>query len=594
MRKLMSKFADHIWSTICQQAQSKKVFSKTFTEQVSYVKLKQIIEKLSEFFQQNNSPKKIAIMSGNDQFVAQIVLACTCNDITYTVMDKEAKPHRVNALLSQFAPDITFIDEEFTAEGIAGTIVNINPSPSSTVLNKLLNKLYSNKVQDTYPGLLNQIKPSSPKSAGKCAAYILFTSGTTAAPKGVVISNSALMRHLSTIKGVFSYNSDSQILNSLNLSHADGLVQGPVLVAYLGAGWSSIGQYKIAETERIFDIITAHQASHFITVPIVLSLIDKLAKYDDAFCSTNFKTIVSTGGHLDKQTWINIERNFNTKVSNMYGLTETTTGGLFAGPDDNSRIPGTVGKPVDINVVIGPAPDQALNDGDAGLLWLKGENLMQGYYNNHKATNAVMVNGWLNTGDIAQIENGLISIVGREKLLTNIGGYAVHPQEINEVLLLDAGVTLAYTTTKSDPTYGDYLVSIVAANKGVDKPALTTLCRNNLEPHKVPRYIYIEDTLPIGPSGKVIIDVAEKLIVQQDMQLEQNNTHVTLINLAAKVFNIEATQLSITSGVHNTPGWDSLGHLMLITEIEQYFSILLTPNQIMQIEKLTDFEALVQ
>ncbi len=590
----MSEFAEHIWSTICQQAQSRKLFYRTFNEQLPYSQLKKTIERLSGFFQQNNSPKKIAIMSGNDQIVAEIMLACSCNDITYTVMDKEAKSNRVNALLSQFSPDITFVDEAYTDLIISGTVIKINPTTSSNLLNKLSNKFFNqNEQQNTYPNLLQQVVPSSPKSFGQKVAYILYTSGTTAEPKGVVITNEALFSHLKTLKKVFSYDSDVQILNSLNLSHADGLIQGPLLVAYLGAGWSSIGQYSIAETEKIFDIITAHQASHFITVPIVLSLIDKLAKYDDIFSIGNFKTIISTGGHLDKQTWVNIERKFKTKVTNIYGLTETTAGGIFAGPNADSRIPGTVGKAVDLKFVIGKSPEKPSKNG-TGLLWLKGDSLMKGYYNNENATNLVMYHGWLNTGDIAKLENGLISIIGREKLLANIGGYAVHPQEINEILLQEPNVTLAYTTTKKDPIYGDYLVSIVAANKDVDSVILTTRCRSNLEPHKVPRYIYIEDALPIGPSGKVLVNEAEKLISQLDMSVEQSNTHETLINLAARVFNIDAEQLSITSGVHNTPGWDSLGHLMLVAEIEQQFSILLTPNQIMQIEKLTDFEALIQ
>lgn len=588
----MTQLSVKLWRQIKQQAETKKKYATVKNKNISYKQLKKNIESLSGFFNSlKKYPERIMVLSKNEIAVSELILTCLVNGITFTVLDYNAKYRRNNLLCKRFSPDIIFIDQDYPSlESNCATIKIASDTKSSNL--KALFGLQQQQCQ--YLDLLkksiaNEPNIETPKSNDR--AYVMFTSGTTASPKGVVISNFALCSHLETLRNVFHHNADSRILNSLNLSHADGLVQGPILNAYLGSSWYSQGPFYINDIKETFDCISREKITNLITVPTTLALIYRVVLSDDAMEQEFFKGVISTGGYLNKELWLNFEKRFSTRVYNIYGLTETTVGGIFSGPTLPSIRYDAVGIPVDCEVRIVDQQMEPLADGEPGLLLMQGSLLMSEYYLDSETTNETFKNGWLNTGDIAVLNDGFISILGRKKSVFNIGGYSVHPEEINEVIQLNQQVKNSYTSVRTDEVFGDYIVSLVQVEIENIEQVLTTLCRKYLEDHKIPKVFLMTNNILLGRSGKVEIEDAENQI---DKLLSTNvSKGDDIVSIAANVFGLSKEELTLDSNVYDTLGWDSLGHLMLITEFEQTFNIKLTTQQIMKIESLADLERLI-
>lgn len=588
----MTQLSTKLWQQIKQQAETKKNYATVKNKSITYKQLKKSIESLSGFFNSlKKHPERVMVLSKNDIVVSEIILTCLVNGITFTVLDCNAKYRRNNLLCKRFSPDVVFIDQDYSSLESNCKTIQIATDTKSINLKALFG---IQQPQCPYLDLLKKsptTEPNTCKSTLNDKAYVMFTSGTTASPKGVVISNNALDSHLTTLINVFQHNGNSRILNSLNLSHADGLVQGPILNAYLGSYWHSQGPFSINDIKDTFDCIAREKITNLITVPTTLALIYRVVLSDDAMEKEFFKGVISTGGYLNKELWINFEKRFSTNVYNIYGLTETTVGGVFSGPTLPTFRYDAVGIPVDCEVKIVDQKMEPLADGESGLLLMKGSLLMSEYYLDSQATNTTLKDGWLNTGDIAVINNGFVSILGRNKSVFNIGGYSIHPEEINEVIQLNQNVSNAYTTVRKDDVFGDYIVSLVQIEIDNPQQVLAKLCREYLEDHKVPKIFLITNNILLGRSGKVEIEDAENQI---DKLLSTNvSKGDDIVSIAANVFGLSKEELTLDSNVYDTLGWDSLGHLMLITEFEQTFNIKLTTQQIMKIESLADLERLI-
>ena len=366
----------YIWINIKHRAKNRKInFAKINDKEISYQALLKKIEKLTTFFEIHRI-QKVLIISKDNQSISEIALSALLNGIVFCIVDDDIKQPRFDAIERCFEPDYIFIDSD--------SPVNTHTTYSFVVKNSnksMLSSLFSKKeINTNYPNLLDSLDFRAPNIHHKeHCAYVIFTSGTTAEPKGVQISHLALLSHLSTLSNVYGYSENSHIFNSLKVSHADGLVQGPLLAAFTGGTWSSMGKFEITRIESYFDYIVANDITHYITVPVVLALIFKYAADDEVFSSDRFNCVISTGGHLPAQLWQDFELKYNVIISNLYGLSETCTGGVFSGLDKVENRYGTIGFPVDMEFSIGnPEENEKLTE---GILWLKGDNIMDGYLN---------------------------------------------------------------------------------------------------------------------------------------------------------------------------------------------------------------------
>jgi len=577
---------------------AQKPFITTSMNRISYGEATAIIRKLTSLYKSwRLSPGDRVAFSTQDNTHASILfLSLLCNGITAVFLDPETKPLRAKHLLEVSRPKAIILDTDlhgsWDVSGVA-TVLAIDNQRRASLLRRLFSKAPAGSDALTYPLILSSFAAGElpahidPESD----AYILFTSGTTNAPKGVRISHRALCSHLGTISKVYGYTPEARILNILLLSHADGIIQGPVVAFFNTAQLFNPFRFAISRITELLDAIYHHRISHFICVPTMLALILRFATEEkDAFNNSDFKLIASCGAQLEPDLWQGFESNFGVRIVNVYGLTETVVGGMFAGPDEQSHHIGSIGRPVDCEARIVDGDGLDVPPGEAGELWLRGDNIMSGYFEAPEATADAFSGGWLKTGDIACCNpEGIYRIIGRKKEIIISGGVNIHPEEITEVLNKHPQVTEAVTFGLPDHDWGEKVVSaVVVSVPSLCEEELILFCRDNLEEVKVPDMIAILERLPRGRSGKVQLEVIKEHFLNTRMAAAgaAHDIEQRIIGIAAHCFKVSAESLSIGNTIDTTIGWDSLSHLELIVTLEETFAIKFTPAEIMRMDSL--------
>ncbi len=543
---------------------------------------------------------RFAIVTDNDVETALLVPALLANGVAPVPLDPALPAIQLSQLIEWAQARCVLLDAAL-ADPIAGSLP---PEVEITTLqagggtfSRLLKRGRAPRPDD-YQGLLDAGAPAAIFGAvpAEGTAYVLFTSGTTSRPKGVEISHHALAAHMNTVTRQFGYDGAACIANLLPLHHADGLLHGPVAAALTGATLLRPFRFSIQGLPAMLDSIYKHRATHFVTVPAVLALIQRLGEeHVDTFHHPGFRCVVSVAGALGAELWRGFEERFRVRVANMYGLTETVSGGLFCGPDDATYRRGTVGKAVDCRTRIVDEQGTVLAAGEVGELCIQGDNLMRGYWRDPEQTARVLREGWLYTGDIATIDaEGFHTIVGRKKNIIKRGGILIHPEEISGVLEGIPGVTKAVAFGVEDPVWGERLIAMVAP-ADASREELFNACRERLSRELMPNEIHPVDALPMGPSGKVVIERARALLEKQAPRADADATDTGAIyEIAARCFKVPPRELSPQSSAAHTQGWDSFAHMELITALEDHFKIRLEPVDIATLQTLGDAERIVR
>ena len=581
-----------------------KIFLVSRYGDLRYGKLTDLIARTGAFFKENALEKgdRVLFASHNDWIVSILFLSCLCYGYTAVILDPNSKKRRAQALIDRTEAKLILIDQpliEAWELERSESVVGIEPLTKSSGLRKFLKR---NAVAEAYPARIETLEPMPPEPPidGKQDAFILYTSGTTSNPKGVRISYGALWAHLVTLSQVEEYGAESRVLNMLDLSHVDGIIQGPVAAFFNGATVYRPYDLSIQHLEETLDCLHQFRITHYVTVPTILKMILPLAKQDPkAFENGCFQLVLSCGARLEQKLWESFEQLFGVRVMNMYGLTETVSGGIWAGIKGTVTDYTSVGYAVDCEVKVIDQAGKSLPAGEKGELCIKGELLMSGYFKDDSRTREVIWNEWLRTGDLATIDaSGKVTILGRIKSMINPGGVYIQPDEIAEVLHLHPAVGSAVVFGEEDDFLGEKIVCAVELQQDHDLDELTLIkhCREHLEEKKIPSKVYFLATLPRGRSGKVQLEEVKKQVEQMNPteQGAADTVAATVLEIASKVFKIPVDELSLYESSESTDGWNSLAHLELIANLEKRLSIRFDPVEIMRIRSLQDVVGMVQ
>jgi long-chain acyl-CoA synthetase len=227
------------------------------------------------------------------------------------------------------------------------------------------------------------------------------------------------------------------------------------------------------------------------------------------FKDLNFSNLkMSLGGGMAVQRpvaerWENIT---GCKLLEGYGLTECAPM-VSLSPYNQESYNGTIGLPApstDIKIMLEDNTEAPM--GEAGEMWVKGPQVMKGYYKREEATAEILKDGWLATGDIACMnEKGFFSIVDRKKDMIIVSGFNVFPNEIEEVVMMHQGVAEAAAIGIPHESTGEMVkIFVVAKDKSLDEATLIKHCRENLTSYKVPKLIEFRDELPKTNVGKIL------------------------------------------------------------------------------------------
>lgn len=595
---------DSLLRGLSSEQSAKAAFLVSASRTVSYGELHDGIARTRGLFGRLGltAGDRLAIATQDDLALAQLYGACLLSGVVAVVLDPHASAAEITVLVTKgrvgaIIADAAVVERASTLQHTDATVVAIADSgPAKSGFGLLRRKAKTETNDDTYPGLLSNEDPVEDQIglAEDAAALILFTSGTTSQPKGVVLTRRNLAAQLVTLHHHFGYDASSRVANPLPTHHTDGLNQGPLLAMSQGSVWIRPGEVSMQSLGDILDRVQQDRATHLVTVPTVISMMLRLPEaWDDCFSYDGFAFVASSAGYLDEDIWRRAEERFDTMVVNAYGLTETVMDAIYCGPTEATRRLGTIGKPVDCEAKVVDDDGKDLGVGSVGELLVRGDNVMAGYFEDPEATAAVLTDdGWLHTGDLARFdEDGFCTIAGRKKNVIIRGGVSVYPEDVNSALLGVASVTAAATVGIPDPALGERVVACVASDGEPDTVMASALehCRRELAVEKVPNQVVVLDALPLGPSGKVELAKVTQIVSEAVSGPVQGETvSDQVLNLAARVFGENVEQLSPDSTPDSTAGWDSLSFLELVMSLERQFDMVIAPRDVMTMASLGD------
>lgn len=332
---------------------------------------------------------------------------------------------------------------------------------------------------------------------------VVYTSGTTGKPKGAMLSHYGLI-YCSRTDARYNLNSDGQrMLCNFPINHIACI--GDVCMTTLVVG-GTIVFMRTFDPPGILQAIHLHRITHLGQIPAMLQMI--LTHPEMATADLQSLRTILWGGNPASVSLIQSMRSLAPTITNVYGLTETTGNIIFArGELSLEQFANTIGNaPPEYEVELFSDNDLPVPDGEVGEIRVRGEFVMNGYWDNDGATRAAFTDaGWLQTGDLAfRRPDGLITLVGRRSDMFKSGGYNIYPAEVEQVIETYPGVLAAAVLSVSDPLYSEVGVAFVICNSPeLDEQSLRRHSRELLANYKIPKYFKFVGQMPMLPNGKV-------------------------------------------------------------------------------------------
>ena len=334
--------------------------------------------------------------------------------------------------------------------------------------------------------------------------FIIYTSGTTGKPKGAMLSHGNVVANVKDAASIMQIVHNDRILFPVPFSHIFGCVLGIALSVVHGAtmvimeGFAPEDVLKCIEKEKI-------TVCHGVPTMFIRELeILKVKQYDTA----SLRTGIMAGAPCPVDTMEGVMGIMKCNICIAYGLTECCLITLTRFEDSLAQRVETVGRPLP-NVEVKIVNDERVEVpvGEAGELACRGYNVMKGYYDMPEQTSdTIDEEGWLYTGDLAVMnDEGYCSIVGRKKDMVIVGGFNVYPRELEEYLIGNPRVQEVAVVGVPDHDLGEVVAAVIVPKPDIELSGqeVVDLCYGKMASAKVPRFVFIQDSLPISSRGKV-------------------------------------------------------------------------------------------
>ena len=339
-------------------------------------------------------------------------------------------------------------------------------------------------------------------------AALIYTSGTTGLPKGVMLTHRNLLFVAAVSARIRSLSPDDRLYGVLPMSHAVGLsivllgslISGATL--YLASRFDPVATIATLEKERLTVVLGA---------PGMFSLLADYAKLKglQSFKFPALRIISSSGAPLQPNVKSQVESLFGMVLHNGYGVTECSPN-IAQAVVGERRTDTSVGRVLPgVEVRLVGSDQKPVADGEVGELWVRGPNVMKGYYHAPEETaEAINPDRWFNTRDLARLENGYLFIVGRSKELIIRFGENVYPAEVEAVLNAHPAVVRSAVIGRpvGGAEGGEEVVAFVqlAPESSTSEADLAQHAAQHLAPYKRPSQILFVPSMPLTPTGKVI------------------------------------------------------------------------------------------
>jgi long-chain acyl-CoA synthetase len=329
-------------------------------------------------------------------------------------------------------------------------------------------------------------------------AVILFTSGTSGAPKGAVLTHGSLRAAAEHAAAAMAFGPDDVVLGAAPFSHVLGLSTG-ILATLLHGGAIAVEQRF--DAQRTLARMTETGTTFLLGVPTMCIALCDAARTAPALPPVRIAHV--GGAAVPVEVGRDFERTFGADLYEGYGLTEMS-GIATTYVQGQLRKPGSVGRPLGETAVRIAEPD----DRGVGEVQFRGPSVTAGYWDNAEATaEAISADGWLSTGDLGYLDgDGYLFLVDRKKELVIRGGYNVYPREVEEVLYAHPDVLEAAVIGVPHELLGEEVAAVVVRRPGstLTSDALQQWAKQRVAAYKYPRLVAFVDELPKTPTGKIL------------------------------------------------------------------------------------------
>jgi fatty-acyl-CoA synthase len=346
------------------------------------------------------------------------------------------------------------------------------------------------------------VAPVTAEVADDDGLLLIYTSGTTGRPKGAVLTHANCFWTNLSFDLATGLTGDDVALQVLPQFHCGGWNVQPLLTWWKGG---KVVLERSFEPARVLSLLGEKRVTTMMGVPAIYLFLSQESAFADADLSSVRLAVV--GGAPMHEELIRVWQARGIEIVQGYGLTEAAPNVLCLPPEDAIRKMGSAGKPyafVDVRL------------GDGNELLVRGPNVFPGYWRNLEATAAALRDGWLHTGDIAEVDDdGCYRIRGRLKDMYISGGENVYPAEVEGVLHAHPAVAHAAVVGVPDERWGEAGVAFVVAKEPVSDEVLLEHCRERLAKFKVPKRVRFVDALPMSAMNKVLKDELRALDTQE-------------------------------------------------------------------------------
>lgn len=333
-------------------------------------------------------------------------------------------------------------------------------------------------------------------------AMILYTSGTTGNPKGVVTTHQNIEAQITSLTTSWAWNQDDHILNVLPLHHVHGIINVMSCALWSGACCQFLTKF---DADEIFKIFCKDEVNVFMAVPTIyyklISRWNELPVENQQKISNslkNFRLMVSGSAALPISVMENWKKISGHNLLERYGMTEM--GMAISNPYEGERRPGYIGQALAyVSVRLVNESNYEITDQSSGEIQIKGPNVFKEYWNKSDATRETFTtDGWFKTGDIAVFENGSYRILGRNSVdIIKSGGYKISALEIEEVLRKHDQIKDCAVIGIPDEEWGEIIgASLIITSNEFDVAVLKNWLKEKLPAYKSPRKYIFQDDLP--------------------------------------------------------------------------------------------------